>query len=120
MNKSNCWEFKRCGREPRGARSGELGVCPVATDARLDGTHQGVNAGRACWVVAGSLCEGQRQGTFAQKFSNCQECDFYKAVREEEGGDFQLSITLLNKLKSSWFQKLAQPPLNLDSPGTTR
>jgi hypothetical protein len=60
--------------------------------------HEGVNAGRACWIVAGTLCKGEVQGTFAQKFKNCRECDFYISVREEEGPHFGLSAVLLAKL----------------------
>jgi hypothetical protein len=98
MAKVNCWEFKRCGREPGGARVSELGVCPVCTDGRLDSVHGGQNAGRACWVVAGSLCGGEVQGTFAAKFGNCRGCDFYGLVKKEEHPDFKLTATLLGML----------------------
>jgi hypothetical protein len=96
--KANCWEVKRCGREPGGARESQLGKCPAALERRLDSVHQGKNGGRACWVVAGTLCKGEVQGSFAKKFSNCKECDFYLAVRKEEGGRFELSATLLGRL----------------------
>jgi len=96
--KLNCWEFKKCGREPGGEKISELGVCPASTDKRLNGTHEGINAGRACWILAGTYCKGQVQGTFAQKFKNCQECDFYKLVKCEEGTKFKLSANLLNNL----------------------
>lgn len=99
MAKINCWEFKKCGREPKGAKAKELGVCPAAADERLNTVHGGKNAGRACWVLAGTLCGGQVQGTFAQKYKNCEICDFYKQVREEEGSEYQLSILLINRLK---------------------
>lgn len=98
--KSNCWQFKKCGREPGGLKADELGVCPAAIDARLDGTHGGINAGRACWITAGTLCGGQAQGTFANKFKNCEVCDFYQMVRSSEGAYFQLSILLLNRLNN--------------------
>jgi len=97
--KKNCWEFKKCGREPGGEKVRELGVCPAATEQRMDGVHGGKNAGRCCWVVAGTLCGGQVQGTFAKKFQNCQECEFYKLVKEEEGARFVLTANLLAKLK---------------------
>jgi len=101
MKKLNCWEFKKCGREEGGAKVSEFGVCPSVTEKRLDGVHGGKNAGRACWVVAGSMCGGKLQGTFAQKYENCQLCDFYQKVKEEEGAGYQLSITLLNKLRNT-------------------
>jgi hypothetical protein len=64
----NCWEFTKCGREEGGKNAEELGVCPAYPD---HGTH--------CARVAGTLCEGQTQGTFAQKLQNCGECEFYKS-----------------------------------------
>ncbi len=97
--KINCWEFKQCGREPGGKNAAELGVCPSTTCTVLDGAHGGKNAGRACWVVAGTLCGGKVQGTFALKYKNCEVCDFYNMVRAEEKSDFQLSILLITKLK---------------------
>jgi hypothetical protein len=98
MNKLNCWEFKRCGRFPGGAKERELGVCPVTTEKRLDTIHDGVNAGRACWVVAKSMCGGNIQGNFSQKFGNCMACDFYKSVKKEEFPNFQLTPVLLKKI----------------------
>lgn len=84
MEKKNCWEHKNCGRWPGGSRAKELGVCPVTTDALLHGAHGGANAGRACWVVVGSLCGGKIQGTYAQKINNCWRCDFMNVVKKEE------------------------------------
>jgi hypothetical protein len=97
--KKNCWEVKECGREPGGEKVRELGICPVTMALKLDGVHGGKAAGRACWVVAGTLCGGQVQGTFAMKFENCESCDFYEAVRQEEFPSFQYSSTLLAKLR---------------------
>jgi len=98
MEKQNCWEFMDCGREANGARANELGVCPASTEKRLDGIHGGRNAGRACWVVAGTLCRGEVQGTFAKKYDNCTRCNFYKYVKLEENGSFMLSMSLLARL----------------------
>ena len=100
MSKLNCWEHKKCGREPYGAKSKEFGVCPASTEARLDSVHEGKNGGRSCWIVAGSLCGGEIQGSFAQKFHNCRDCDFYGAVKKEERGGFELSAVLLNRVKT--------------------
>jgi signal transduction histidine kinase len=57
-----CWEFMKCKRD----RNNEV-KCPAYP-----------NFGRACWVVAGTFCEGKVQGTFAQKYQNCRRCDFFK------------------------------------------
>ncbi len=101
MKKPNCWEFKKCGREQGGKHQDDLGICPVAQEKRLDGTHEGKNAGRACWVVAGTLCGNQVQGTFAKKYANCEKCDFYNLVLKEEGPRYNLAILLLAKLKGN-------------------
>lgn len=97
--KKNCWEAKKCGRQPGGKNVHQLGVCPATTETRLDGIHGGRNAGRACWVVAGTLCKAEVQGTFARKFERCEKCDFYIEVREQELPSFKLSSVLLAKLK---------------------
>lgn len=97
--KKNCWEVKGCGREPGGKNAKELGVCPAATEEKIDGLHGGKNAGRACWAVAGTFCEGRVQGTFAQKYQDCSLCDFFKQVRKEEGADYHISLVILKKLK---------------------
>jgi hypothetical protein len=65
----NCWEFKKCGREKGGAKEKELGVCPAWP-----------NHGRLCARIAGTLCGGKVQGSFAVKLSNCMACEFYKSA----------------------------------------
>ncbi|MDH4164450.1 MAG: hypothetical protein OEW15_17440 [Nitrospirota bacterium] len=39
-----------------------MGLCPAAAEEALDGVHDGTNAGRSCWVVAGTLCKDSVQG----------------------------------------------------------
>ncbi len=96
--KKNCWEFKKCGRELGGERTNELGICPTSLETRLEGVHGGKNAGRSCWVVAGTLCGDEIQGEFARKYESCFRCDFYKKVKEEEGKNYKFSIYLLKLL----------------------
>ena len=64
----NCWESKKCGREAKGSKVAELGVCPACTK----------DAGQACWMVTGTFCDDEVQGTFAKKEHNCMKCDFYQ------------------------------------------
>lgn len=85
--KLNCWEFKKCGREPGGAKVVELGICPATVDFSSEGLNGGKNAGRICWAVAGTFCGGKVQGSFAQKRMSCLNCDFFKHVKDEEGLD---------------------------------
>lgn len=83
--KINCWEFMRCGREPGGSNAGERGICPAADNPVFHGYNQGVNAGRICWLVAGTFCKGQVQGSFAEKRNSCRNCEFYKLSNREQG-----------------------------------
>ncbi len=93
----NCWEYKKCNREPNGSDSIKLGVCPASTDTMLNGANNGKNAGRACWVIAGTFCGGIVQGTFANKISNCNKCDFFKTVKFEEDKDFENVRTIMTR-----------------------
>lgn len=97
--KQNCWEVKKCGREEDGSKVDELGVCPASADIRYYGIHEGRNAGRCCWIVAGTYCEGKPQGTYAAKIDDCLQCNFYKEVFAEEGEDFLFVAQLINKRK---------------------
>jgi len=100
--KLNCWEFKKCGREIGGGNARVLGLCPAATFQPLHGVHGGMNGGRACWVVAGTLCDNKVQGTFAQKHRDCSSCDFHEMVMAEEGDNFLVTLDLLRKIQGSF------------------
>ena len=94
-SKINCWEFMGCGlhmnRDLIG--DGEAALCPACCDKKRKGLHGGKNAGRACWLVSGTLCGGTRQETDKQKHDICMPCDFYALVIDEENGG---KITLLS------------------------
>ena len=114
--KINCWEFKKCGRQPGGHKEKELGTCPVTIHGDLDGAHEGQNGGRACWVIAGSLCGGKIQGTYAQKLLNCWRCEFMNLVKQqEEPQEFGFSATrlgiekTLEKTKGKELHQAAEP-----------
>ena len=99
MPKLNCWEVKKCGREPGGAKEKELGICKAAIELRTNGINNGKNGGRACWAITGTLCGGKVQGSFAEKLGNCMTCVFYQQVGMEEGPDHQSSKEILARLK---------------------
>ena len=86
----------KCGREPGGKKENELGACPATIEIRVDGIHDGKNAGRCCWAIAGTFCEGKIQGSFAKKFGDCIKCTFYIKVSEEE--DSYRTATEVNKI----------------------
>ncbi len=95
MAKLNCWEFKKCGREPGGAKVAQLGVCAAAAETRTDGVNGGKNGGRICWAVTGTLCGGKVQGTFARKIANClMDCAFFRATMKEERKNLELYPSL--------------------------
>lgn len=80
----NCWEFMQCGREPGGIQAARLGICPAAADTSYHGLNAGRNAGRICWAVAGTCCDGKVQGTFAEKRNSCVDCEFFRKVQREQ------------------------------------
>ncbi|MBI5905215.1 MAG: hypothetical protein HZB86_06640 [Deltaproteobacteria bacterium] len=85
-----------CGREPGGKHVDEHGECPAPTAINGDGVNGGVNGGRCCWAIAGTLCFGAPQGTSARKFQDCMDCGFFWAVADEEE-DFTSSVNILRK-----------------------
>jgi len=88
MKKLNCWEYKKCGREPGGTLVPKMGLCPASVETRVTGINAGSNGGRVCWAIAGTFCGWQLNGTYADKLTNCHNCNFYNLVGTEEGADF--------------------------------
>jgi hypothetical protein len=121
MKKNNCWEFMKCGREQGGVSASELGVCPASIEEGLEGVHGGKNAGRSCWVVAGTFCGGEVQGSFARKYRNCGKCNFYIKVRMEEGINFRMPMVLLHMRESRSIDRgtirSENPALSVKIPG---
>ena len=99
VNRQNCWEVKCCGRQPGGAKVVELGVCPAASETRVDGINNGINGGRSCWAVTGTYCGGKVQGSFASKLTNCKDCVFFQSVMKEEGKAYAKISQILEILK---------------------
>jgi hypothetical protein len=59
MERENCWEHRKCGREQG---------CPAYP-----------HHGRACFAVTGTWCRGEKQGSYDEKIAKCRKvCDFYK------------------------------------------
>lgn len=109
-NKINCWEHKKCGREPGGANAASQGVCPASVAEAFDGFHGGINAGRACWAVAGTFCGNQPTGTFAKKLKTCTNCDFHEHVIREEAEKYQSAALFLKKSKKKQQEKFFREP----------
>ena len=77
--------MKKCGRQLGGEKTGDLGICPAASDSTVDGVNNGNNGGRICWAIAGTFCGGKVQGDFAQKSVSCMSCEVFKKIKSEEG-----------------------------------
>lgn len=98
--KKNCWEFKKCGRQPGGGHVDDRGECPAVKAFKAHGLNEGINGGRSCWAVAGTFCHGQTQGTFVSKFVDCSRCDFFIQVMKEEGERLIPVQEILRKLNA--------------------
>ncbi len=97
----NCWEYQGCGCGPGGARIGESGQCPSSTESSLHGGNHGINGGRSCWVISGTLCDGVVAGDFEDKYHECRKCAFSQRVEVEEGLDFEDSESLLTRYRGT-------------------
>jgi hypothetical protein len=80
LEKQNCWEYMKCGRELGGERVAELGLCRAAAEELFNGVNSGRNGGRICFAVAGTFSNVEVQGTFAKKLSSCKKCAFYETL----------------------------------------
>jgi hypothetical protein len=67
----------------------------------MDDSNSGIAAGRACWVVTGTRCEGTVSGPFEVKINTCQKCAFYHRVAVEEGLDLEPHDKLLVRYRSA-------------------
>lgn len=83
--RTNCWEFMKCGRELKGARTGELGVCAAAAYPHADGINGGTNGGRICWAIVGTYSCHTGKSFRSRKNILCSDCEFHKSVLREEG-----------------------------------
>jgi hypothetical protein len=82
----NCWEYKKCGRQPGGHNEATQGVCPASVEIRADGIHGGKNGGRCCWAILATNCSNGDviEKRFTQKLAECMECEFYKITFRTE------------------------------------
>lgn len=79
---NNCWQQKKCKKK----------FCPAYRQKKC-----------RCWLVAGTMCEGNMQGVYAKKFLSCLECGVYQnavfadAITETEEHLIVLVYTLISK-----------------------
>ena len=84
MERKNCWEVKKCGRQPGGENIKELGICAATLPNEYDDINKGKNGGRFCWAITGTLCNGEVQGIYAKKLKDCLVCEFLNQAHKEE------------------------------------
>jgi signal transduction histidine kinase len=65
LHNKPCWEYMQCKQDVNHDES-----CPAYP-----------HFGRICWAVAGTLCAGKVQGTFAQKIHDCHRCGYYRTMQ---------------------------------------
>ena len=94
----NCWEYMGCGREEGGIHEGDMGICAASIEKAANNIHGGINGGRCCWAISGTLCGKKAQGTFAKKITNCLNCDFYRLVNMEEGDRCESITSTLKRI----------------------
>ena len=58
-NADPCWDMKNCPTDRRES-------CPAYP-----------NTGNKCWMVTGTMCGGNEQGSYHEKISKCKACDVY-------------------------------------------
>lgn len=100
MAKKNCWEVMKCGRQTGGDKVSELGECPAVSTFKAHGINNGINGGRACWVIAGTYCDGQIQGSYIDKIKGCAGCEFIHMVSREEGDQIITPPEILKKINA--------------------
>ena len=71
----NCWEIRNCELHKNGRLTLIFGECVASLE----------NMGHSCWMLAGTFCDGQIQGTAAQKEKKCRNCNVYQQYHRAEG-----------------------------------
>ena len=103
MCQMNCWEIKNCGYQPGVSKTKDLGTCPASTCLQANGINKGINGGRACWVIEGTLCGDTIQRGLAEKLTGCLECTVYNLIRDEEGSSY-MSTKDIRKKTNGFYQ----------------
>ena len=93
-----CCEFMTCGRELAGVRAKEVRLCSTSSKTMFDGTEGSGDAGLACRVAAGAVCDGRSQGPCIGEMSDCTSYALYEYVCHLERQRLENSSNLLRKL----------------------
>ena len=85
MSKLNCWEVMKCGKGLSENDNSKYNSCPITTATSANGLNGGVNAGRICWIMAESCCNGEVKCSKLHRKDSCFSCEFRYKVTAEEG-----------------------------------
>jgi len=81
--------------------SAQTGCLSSATEVRLHGTHEGKFAEGLAGSSRERCAAGRSRGLLRRNTIIARNADFYRTVKQEEGGKFVLSVVLINKLNST-------------------
>jgi hypothetical protein len=62
-NRKSCWVIKKCPLERKKQ-------CPAWE----------FNAGKLCWFISGTICEGEAQTDWKEKMKICRSCEVFKSM----------------------------------------
>ena len=100
MHRRNCWEVNNCGRQTGGSQVAALGECPAASTFACHRVNNGINGGRACWAIAGTMCDGEVQASVVDKIKGCANCDFFHQVAAEERDGLATTPEILKRIRN--------------------
>ena len=68
-NVRRCWDVKKCPPERRDG-------CPAWK----------LKAGRFCWFINGTICEGETHDNWGEKIKICRKCDIFQSEMPPDKG----------------------------------
>jgi EAL and modified HD-GYP domain-containing signal transduction protein len=68
-----------------------MGICPAALGSEWNNINHGEAAGRVCWAISGTFCNGKVQGAMQSKLSDCKSCEVFRQIHRDEGPLFVLA-----------------------------
>ena len=98
MQLLNCWEIKKCERQRDGKKAKKLGECIASKEGM----------GHSCWAVAGTLCGGIIQGTFAQKIGFCTSCEVYAMYNRSRGNWGKVIYKIFSTEENKYYNKMLE------------
>ncbi|MCI5148900.1 MAG: hypothetical protein D3916_05850 [Candidatus Electrothrix sp. MAN1_4] len=81
-SKIDCWEFKKCGREPGGKNIEKYGLCSLVVSLEDNKINNKRNGERLCWSLRESACEGIMRECCVNEIKECRQCTFYIFLQE--------------------------------------